>query len=92
MVVIGNFRDKPDLRKKPRRTIRHAAMLRVDKNGGQLPCWLSDISDGGARLMLESDCEIPDQFVLVLTKSGNIRRHCRIVWRKRLILGVEFQR
>jgi PilZ domain len=87
----GNFRNKPDLRKKPRRRVRHAAILRVDKNGALRPCWLSDISDGGARLMLQSDCEIPDRFVLVLTKTGKIHRHCRIVWRKGLILGVEFQ-
>jgi uncharacterized protein (UPF0248 family) len=88
----GNLQNKRDLRKKPRRQVRHAAILHINKNGGLRPRWLSDISDGGARLMLKSDHELPHRFVLVLTKTGKIHRHCRIVWRKGLILGVEFQR
>jgi hypothetical protein len=92
MVVIGNFRNRPDLRKMPRRPIRHAANLLVDEKGTLRPCWIVDISDVGARLMLLSDYELPERFVLLLTETGKARRDCRVVWRDGLILGVEFQK
>jgi hypothetical protein len=42
--------------------------------------------------MLQSNSELPNRFVLLLTETGQPRRHCRIVWRDGLIVGVEFQR
>lgn len=92
MVVIGNFRNGPELRKNPRRPIRHAARLLVDEKGTLRPCWIVDISDSGARLRLQSDCELPQRFHLLLTETGKARRDCRVVWRDGLILGVEFQK
>ena len=55
---------------------------------GSLPrdCWISDISDGGARLHSEAD--IPDEFALVLPTGG--RRECRVVWRLGHEVGVAF--
>ena len=55
---------------------------------GSLPrdCWITDVSDGGARLHSEAD--IPDQFLLVL--PGGLRRECGVVWRLGNEAGVAF--
>ena len=55
---------------------------------GSLPrdCWISDNSDGGARL--HSEAEIPDDFALVLPQGG--RRECHVVWRLGHEVGVAF--
>ena len=80
VAMMLNFkpRAKPEER---RRTERHAmrGMGKILGGTGSLPrdCWISDISDGGARLHSEAD--IPDEFVLALPQGG--RRECRVVWR-----------
>ena len=43
-----------------------------------------------ARLALDRDQELPDTFILLLTASGDARRHCRVIWRDGLTVGVEF--
>ena len=55
-----------------------------------MSCAIADISESGARLALEHDGELPDTFVLLLTASGGPRRHCRVVWRDGLTVGVKF--
>ena len=80
-------RAKPEER---RRTERHAirGMGKILGGTGSLPrdCWISDISDGGARLHSEAD--VPDEFSLILPGGG--RRECRVVWRLGHEAGVAF--
>lgn len=90
MVVVGNFRNRAELRKKPRRAFHYNARI---VTGGELPsiaCSIADISEFGARLALKSEAALPDEFVLLLTPKGVPRRNCRVVWRDGLALGVEF--
>jgi len=89
MVITGNYRNRAELRKKPRRQFRYTA--KIVTKGGEPPrsCIISDISHSGARLVLESDDTLPDRFILLLAKSG-ARRHCRLIWRTGLTVGVEF--
>jgi hypothetical protein len=90
MVVVGNFRNRAELRKKPRRHFHYNAKILKDKDSPPFACSISDISDSGARLALENDVELPDTFVLLLTPNGDARRHCRVIWRDGLTLGVKF--
>jgi PilZ domain len=90
MVVVGNFRNRAEFRKKPRRQFHYNASILTDGNKSPSPCAISDISESGARLQLESEFELPERFILLLTKSGEARRHCRVVWRNGLFVGVEF--
>jgi len=90
MVVVGNFRNRAELRKKPRRQFHYNASVLVDGAKSPVPCAIWDISETGARLQLEADCELPERFILLLTKGGEARRHCRMVWRDGLFAGVEF--
>jgi len=80
-------RAKPEER---RRTERHTArgMAKILGGAGSLAreCWISDISDGGARLHAEAD--VPDDFALVL--PGGNRRECHVVWRLGHEAGVTF--
>lgn len=90
MVVVGNYRNRAELRKKPRRQFHYGARILVDKDSSPLVCSISDVSDSGARLTLENAVELPDTFVLLLTPNGDARRHCRVIWRDGLTLGVKF--
>ena len=90
MVVIGNFRSGVELRKKPRRTFRHAAAIVHGEEPTVQPCSVVDISEGGARLLLEEPNELPENFMLSLMPGGKVRRFCRLVWRDGTTLGVAF--
>jgi PilZ domain len=90
MVVIGNYCNRAELRKKPRRQFHYNAKILIDKTTPPIACSISDISESGARLSLENDRELPETFMLLLTANGGARRHCRVVWREGLMIGVEF--
>ncbi len=53
MVVVGNYRNRAELRKKPRRHFNYNAKILKDKDSPLCACSISDISDSGARLALE---------------------------------------
>ncbi|HTP90209.1 MAG TPA: PilZ domain-containing protein [Xanthobacteraceae bacterium] len=83
-------RNSANQRRKPRRTLRYKARILIDKKGTQIPCSLSDVSETGARVKLESESELPEQFVLLLTPTGSSRRLCRLAWRDGTAVGVAF--
>ena len=91
MVLIGNnYRNRAELRKKPRRQFHYNARILVDKNVPLIDCSISDISATGARIALENHETLPDTFMLLLTQNGGARRHCRVVWREEFMIGVQF--
>ena len=89
MVSAGNVRNRSDLRGKPRRHFHYHAGILIE---GDKPfaCAIADISETGARLQLEDERKLPERFILLLTPNGDARRHCRLVWRDGLFVGVEF--
>jgi PilZ domain len=90
MVAIGNnHRSGPELRRKPRQPFHYNAAVLTEDN--QLHrCAIADVSETGARIQLETDWELPERFLLLLTRGGGTRRLCRKVWRDGLMVGVEF--
>jgi hypothetical protein len=54
------------------------------------PCMLCDLSEEGARLAPVRFKAVPDAFTLVLSKDGGLCRPRRVVWRKKLHIGVQF--
>ena len=70
-----------------RSTIAREVVL--SKKGRPRPCTLEDISETGARIILQEDEELPERFLLLLTPRG-IARLCREVWRDERTVGVEF--
>lgn len=89
MVAAGSDRGQRELRRKPRRLLRYRARVLVDRNGKSLPCNIVDISESGARIVLETDETLPKRFLLLLASRGGLR-DCRQVWREGSTLGVEF--
>jgi hypothetical protein len=49
-----------------------------------------DVSATGARLRFDRTSELPDEFTLLLTKDGRVRRRCQIVWRNEDLVGIRF--
>ncbi|HEX4407372.1 MAG TPA: PilZ domain-containing protein [Xanthobacteraceae bacterium] len=90
MVVVGKYRNQTELRQNKRQNLRYAATLLIDQDGTTQPCRVADISETGARLITDESTELPEQFILVLTPMGEVRRVCRLIWRDGKRLGVRF--
>jgi hypothetical protein len=90
MVVVGNYRNRAELRKKPRRHFHYGARIFTNKETPTIKCSIVDISESGARLELKRNEELAEAFVLLLTPDGSALRHCRVVWRDGLAVGVKF--
>jgi hypothetical protein len=88
--IAMSVRRLPNQRQSARRTVFiKALLLREGKSG--LPCTLVDISDVGARLIVDDVTEVPERFRIVMTEQGVPRRDCRLVWRGRNDVGVTFE-
>jgi hypothetical protein len=79
-----------DKRKSRRRAIRYTAWL-VLGPAIRHSCFLSDISETGARIDFEEPDAVPDRFLLWLASNGSARRTCRVVWREKQQIGVKFE-
>jgi len=91
MVETDHSRNRgAEQRKTLRRQFHYGAHILVDDKGTVHKCSIADISHAGARLVLESECTLPDRFVLLLSESGSARRFCRLVWRNDMTVGVAF--
>jgi hypothetical protein len=65
--------------------------LIVDSEGSIVNrCMMVNVSASGARLILPAATEVPDCFVLVLSKNGEVRRQCEVTWRREKSVGVRF--
>jgi hypothetical protein len=80
----------PNQRQNARRTVFIKALL-LREGKPNLPCTLADISDVGARLIVDDVTEVPERFTIIMTEQGVPRRHCRLVWRGRNDVGVSFE-
>ncbi len=80
------------MRRESREDKGHRAWLDTGEGGPLLACTLVDISASGAKLSFDASDEIPDSFGLRLTRHGQPRFACRIVWRNANTIGVTFAR
>jgi len=88
MVVVGNFRNRAELRKKPRRQFQFTARIFINKETLPIKCMIANVS--GARLVLEKGQDLLERFVLLITENGSAWCNCRIFWRTGPAVGVEF--
>lgn len=72
----------------------HMGALDVGDGSASTACEILDISDGGARLrpLMCAPRMLPDKFTHLLSACGRVRRKCRVAWRARTELGVQFYR
>jgi hypothetical protein len=85
-MLVGRW----DKRRKKRQPRHHPAWISFGPDNPGIPCVVCDISPEGARLSPTRFSGLPDVFTLVLSKDGNSRHQCRVVWRKKLHIGVQF--
>ena len=74
-------------RMRPSGRISSAAKILASANATAIECILVDYSAGGACLQLKAFIALPDRFDVLY---GTTRKHCRVVWKRGLRLGVAF--
>jgi hypothetical protein len=77
-------------RQSPRHRENRAAWIEVNNSDPRLDCILWDVSEAGVRITIDTPRSVPQEFFLVLSKDGKVRRRCRVVWRSAEQLGACF--
>jgi hypothetical protein len=54
-------------------------------------CIVRNFSVSGAQIELGNDFEMPDTFVLSLSRDGSVRRRCKKVWQFASVVGLSFK-
>ena len=85
------FPMQSDQRKSKRRPVRYPAWIERDGNTPD-ECQLSDVSSSGARILVKSTEEVPEDFSLLLSSVGRSRRKCQVVWRAGNEVGLKFDK
>ena len=80
-----------DRRKTHRRAVSLPARIEITIGSPPLDCLITDLSDGGVRLYIET-VDIPDRFVLWFSAEGRSARprDCSVVWRLGHEIGARF--
>src|SRR5512146_1268376 len=78
-------------RRVSRQRIRHPAWV-MPAPDQRIDCFVTDVSQAGARIQMNDATGVPDCFILLLSANGAPRRFCRVAWRKSHQLGVKFAR
>lgn len=79
-----------EARTSKRRPVLHGARIASVDGSVLESCRILDISGGGARIEVTNPVALPDQFLLLLSRDGSLRRECEAVWRSENAIGVEF--
>jgi len=79
-----------DKRQRPRKQLNLAAWIDVGNDARLQRCTVVDVSESGARLAVEDIECLPDKFNLTLSRLGQPRQSCNIVWRRHDEVGIEF--
>ena len=83
------FLHVPELRKEARLRTLKGGRIVLPNGNSTISCTIRNLSAGGACLELASQLGIPDAFDLIIGE-GNVRRPCRVAWRKANRMGVQF--
>jgi PilZ domain len=75
-------------RRAPRRRTLKAGT--IEFGGAAIDCTMRNVSQTGAALNVASPLGIPEKFTLIVP-SENLRRNCRVVYRKDWRIGVTFE-
>jgi len=86
--VARTFKER---RRSLREQVQYSAWIDLDDGTPPRHCSVLDVSEEGARLVLPSAAvALPNEFSLVFTRYGRIRRRCRMVWRQGAEVGVKY--
>jgi hypothetical protein len=83
--------DQIKRKRQVRRHRSHSAWIANDASHFRDECRVSDVSVGGARLVIDGKTEIADCFDLYFALTSTKKR-CEVVWRRGKVLGIKFVR
>lgn len=78
------------MRDKEREEVTCRARLDPGKGRPLVKCTVVDISQSGAKLTFDDVNSVPNTFDLLLSRYGQQRFSCQIVWRSSNSVGVQF--
>lgn len=78
-------------RKSLRRHFGYPAQMRFEEGQPSRACVIIDMSETGAQLEVAGDADLPFEFSLLIGGNSHVRRQCRLVWRSRNRIGVQFR-
>jgi hypothetical protein len=77
-----------------RQSMRHStrcpAWIEFDDHTPPQKCTVVDISEGGARIEVDSPDDLPKEFFLILIDDAACVRRCNIAWREDRQIGVRY--
>jgi len=80
----------PEKRRAPRQGVCWKGLIHDDQGSIIAPCFMTNVSASGAKLVIEAGINVPDWFVLALARNASVRRDCEVVWRAATSIGVRF--
>ena len=81
----------PAKRRLVRRTyLDRKAWVSLNSERSPVECMVADISELGAKIVVKMNMEIPQEFELLLTPDGAVRRRCVVVWQSSDEIGRTF--
>ena len=87
--LVMKWRPELGKRKHARVDFERLGFVVLEPGGPWLECFVTDISEGGARLKVGA-LALPETFLLLLTPRGEVRRACQLMWRVGEEAGVRF--
>ncbi len=82
--------DMRNNRRNPRQKVNAQAWIETGNDARRQRCQVVDISQNGARLIVEDVEGTPDSFKLLLSRFGHPCHRCCVVWKRDNEVGVEF--
>jgi len=76
------------LKRETRRRRHQSAWITL--HGNQIECSLTNLSHGGARIVIAAATELPDRFALSLVPNIPDRKLCEVIWRHGKTIGIKF--
>jgi hypothetical protein len=67
-----------------------SAKIGTEDDSFRATCIVCNLSEGGAKLMIEEPTQLPTEFVLFLRPDSPIGRRCHVIWRVENKIGVRF--
>lgn len=81
--------DIENARGRPRRRVLKAGLIACHNRFVTFNCTVRDLTDAGARVVVDDQTGIPSHFELILDLDG-LEAQCEVAWRKNKEIGVRF--
>ena len=88
--IAGRPVSAAEKRSARRRYVQCNGLIQDDQGSVLAQCFTTDVSASGAKLVIEKGINVPDEFVLILSRNAGVQRYCEVMWRAAKSIGVRF--